>query len=534
MLPAAARDDWFVIPRTWTSEIAALKKSPQIQFLSETKAAVHVSHLPLIAHRSEVSATLDAIGRPQISREADYTGLPSSTSQALEALSAAGITPRPHQLDVPRFVKKRRGALIGDMMRVGKTAASLLSHDPGRGKLIVVGPLSTREGWLKWIRSAFPQLSVFVAKGKEFDPGCVEADVVWIHYDILAAWNALGTLPIGTLIFDEAHLLSNAGARRTAAATMISTRAGKVLLLSGTPLWNKPVNLWTLCNLIAPGAFGTHGAFGGRYGAPEQTKYGIQYRGVSNGDELKARFGALQIARSWTDVIGHLPEIDRTTEIVTISDAQRDQIEKAVWSVKAAPLKGVKAFLAELGRYRKAVGKVKGQAAVEWLERVNEPTVVWAWHKDVAKLIAEGAHGYLVTGDTPPEERVQIFEEWNRDSRPLVITISVGQVGLDFSHARLALFAEVDFTPAVIGQAEMRVFSPSRPMAATYLIADHDVERTIIASLQKKLENAGKVGVASAEGAVDVIAEAFSIPRGSVEALAAQGDLDRLLGDLTR
>lgn len=532
MLPKAAKPDWFVVPRSWAREIDNLRKSPQILFLSESKAAVHLSHLPLIAHRSEVQQTIAALGAPQISRAVKTDDLSTTVLGHLKALAAAGITPRAHQLDIPRFVATRRGALIGDFMRVGKSLSSLLCHDPSAGKLLVVAPLPTREGWLRWIKAMFPNTSTFVARGKEYDPAASEAGVIWINYDILTYWRPLVTLPLGLAIFDEAHLLSNHAAQRSSAALSLATKAQKTLLLSGTPLWNKPVNLWTLCNLIAPGAFGSYDDFGCRYGAPEQTMYGRVYRGVSNAEELEARFSSIQIARSWKDVSDNVPAIERSTETVPLSQAQLDQIDRAVFSVKAAPAKGKKAFLAELARYRKALGKVKAKTANEWLQCVNEPVVVWAWHKEVAKEIAEGCHGYLVTGDTPPEERANIFEAWAKENRPLVMSISVGQVGLDLSHARLALFCEVDWTPAVLSQTEMRVFSPVRPMAVVYLVADHPTEQTIVKALWRKLDNAQQIGVASSEGAIDVLCEAFGIGVTDFDKLAATGDLDRLLVDV--
>lgn len=531
MLPKAAKPDWFVIPRSWSREIDTLRKSPQIMFLSESKAAVHLSHLPLIAHRSEVQQTIAALGAPQISRTVSQDNLSTTTLRHLEALSAAGITPRAHQLDIPRFVSTRRGALIGDQMRVGKTASALLCHEPSNGKLIVVAPLPTREGWLRWINATFPNTNTFVARGKEYDPAVQEADTIFINYDILSYWRPLVTLPIGLVVFDEAHLLSNHTAQRSASALMLATKAQKTLLLSGTPLWNKPVNLWTLCNLIAPGAFGSYDDFGSRYGAPEQTMYGRVYKGVSNAEELEARFSSIQIARSWKDVSDNVPAIERSTETIPLSQAQLDQIDRAVFSVKATPGKGVKAFLAELARYRKALGKVKAKTAIEWLQCVNEPVVVWAWHKEVAKDIAEGCHGYLVTGDTPPEERATIFEMWAKENRPLVMSISVGQVGLDLSHARLALFCEVDWTPAVLAQTEMRVFSPVRPMAVVYLVADHPSEQTMIKALWRKIDNAHQIGVAASEGAIDVLCEAFGIGIRDADKLAALGNLDRLMAD---
>jgi len=103
--------------------------------------------------------------------------------------------------------------------------------------------------------------------------------------------------------------------------------------------------------------------------------------------------------------------------------------------------------------------------------------------------------------------------------------MAVAQVGLDFSHAHLAVFAEIDYTPAILTQAEMRTFSPARPMNITYIVADHHVEQRVVLALTRKLEAANPLGVGAANDAITLLRHAL---QGPIE----DPDMDRLLADL--
>ena len=107
----------------------------------------------------------------------------------------------------------------------------------------------------------------------------------------------------------------------------------------------------------------------------------------------------------------------------------------------------------------------------------------------------------------------------------LVAGMPVAQAGIDLSHARIAIFAEIDFTPAVLGQAEMRTFSPLRGMDIIFVIANHIVDQRIVRALINKLSAANPLGVGAAVEAIDALRDAVMGPQD-------EGDLDRLFDDL--
>ncbi len=436
-----------------------------------------------------------------------------------------GFKLRPVQHAAVDFIAQRRGTLLGDDPRVGKSLAAIMSHDPALGPFVVICPSMVRPVWLGWLARVYPDEPIGVFVGRQFDAKVVQRKLIVGHYDILAWWQS--ARPIGTLVFDEAHMLTNRNARRSVAAIYLASRAQRVICATGTPIWNMPTDLWNVLGLIAPGAFGGYHEFAQRYGAPLPTAYGTKYTGISNEEELHTRLSEVMIRRRWVDVQADLPAISRNVVLVDLDDAARRRLD-----IMAAKIVEDKAStIGHLARYRELLSHVKAPAviaeATKMLDR-GEPVVIWTWHVELAKKIAQelGARAFLLTGDTSPALRDQAIASWNAHSAAaLVCTMAVAQVGLDFSHSHLSIFAEIDYTPAIIGQAEMRTYAPTRPMNVTYVVGNHLIDQRIVLALTKKLDAANPLGVGAANDAISALHTALNGP-------AEEADMDRLFADI--
>lgn len=429
-------------------------------------------------------------------------------------------------------------------MRVGKTGQAIASHDPELGPLLVVAPLATREVWLSWFRRRWPDIRPVVLSGRtinkvdpkkpvqprrdrgfdllegdRFDADLLaNAKLIFCNYDIVGAWKDLGGRRIGTLVFDEIHLVSQRSSRRAEVITFAANLAERVIAATGTPIWNKPSGLFTTLSCIAPAAFGKFFEYAVRYCNAHPGSHGYVYDGSSNEEEFKQRMSEIMIRRTWQDVSGELPAIERSVEAVVVTEDQQFQIEKEAERVRDHASRST--AIGALARFRRLLAKHKVAVAVDVTKRIlssGEKVVVWTWHRDVALKIEDdlakaGFPGFIISGSTDMNLREDILNRWRQfpNPAPLVITLSVGQVGIDLSAARHCVFAELDFTPSIVAQAEMRTFSPLRPMAATYVIIDHDVDRRILAALQEKCDVAYRMGVPAAESTIGVLASAFA------------------------
>lgn len=474
-----------------------------------------------IAHRNLLS-TME--GHPAVAK---LLAVPQPSRDAWDTKRAwcaeRGFVPRVTQLQGLDFVNPRRGTLVGDDMRTGKTVLALLAHDPARGQLMIVAPLIARGVWLGWARRVFPELAdqIGVFTTRKFDAIKAKKPIVFANYDILTHWQSLDH--IGTLIFDEAHMLGNKDSKRTAAAAGFAAWADKVIALTGTPVWNMPPDLWSLLTLLTDG-WGSYYDFCNRYGDPQPTAYGNTYAGISNAPELQTRMREVMIRRRWIDVSDDVPPITRSVVVADLDQAARNRLD-----IMAAALQGERANTAgNLAAYRKQVTKVKlptVKAEIAKITGRNEPVVVWTWHRDNAKAIAEAVGGFVIHGEIAADERDRRIEAWRQTSNGVLVgTLSVGQVAIDLSHARIALFAEIDYTPAIIAQGEMRTFSPLRGMDVIFIVANHIVDQRIVRALISKLSAADPLGLAAATDAIDALRDAILGPQDS-------GDLDRLLED---
>ncbi len=514
MIKPAAKPDWFVATQDVIRPIAAIpgiQHIPNVRIDGQPVFHIHRSVLPLIENAErELPASGDWVARDA-------------------ATASLGFRLKTTQHQAVDFIRARRGTLLGDEQRVGKTLAAAYSHEPELGSLVVIAPLITRDVWLTWLRRIWPDTEIGVMTGRTFDPVEAAKPIVFGHYDILFGWQS-GT-KIGTLIFDEAHWLANRNSRRTRAAVLLQAFATRVIAATGTPIWNMPTGLWSVLGLVAPGAWGGYHEFCRRYAAPIETEYGAQYTGLSNGEELAARLTEVMLRRRWVDVQHDLPPITRNVAVVDLSLAERRKLDIEAESMRQSAKTNTAASLA---RYRDALSRVKipvtiGEAAGAM--DAGEPVVIWTWHRDTCEQITEalshkGYNAMAVSGDTPQHRRDRIFDHWKTlPNAALVVTMSVGQVGIDLSHSHRAIFAEIDYLPVIISQAEMRTYAPTRSMNVTYVVADHYVDRKIASALATKLAAAEPVNLGTGEGAIGAIDRAFRAPE-------LEPDMDRFMADL--
>jgi SNF2 family DNA or RNA helicase len=507
VLRVATRPDWYLADQALAATIA---QAPGIQ-PAGVRWELHRSHLPLLDDP-----------------EARRIILPSERPDwaARDALTAGrGFRLRNVQHAAVDFIVQRRGTLLGDEMRIGKTLAAIMAHDPASGPFVVICPAMVRPVWISWLNKVFPGEPIGVFEGRTFDPKVVQHRLIVGHYDVLAWWQS--ARPIGTIVFDEAHALTNRDARRAKAAVYLASRAQRVICATGTPIWNMPPDLWNVLTIIAPGAFGGYNEFSQRYGAPQPTAYGTKYTGVSNEGELHSRLSEVMIRRRWVDVADDLPPISRNVVLVDLDVRTRIKLDL----LAAQITQDKSSTIGHLSRYREQLSHIKAPAviaeATTMLDR-GEPVVIWTWHVELAKKIAEelGERAFLLTGDVSGAKRDIAIAAWNaHPAGALVCTMAVAQVGLDFSHAHLAIFAEIDYTPAILAQAEMRTYAPTRPMNITYVVANHLIDQRIVFALTRKLDAANPLGVGAANDAISALHVALNGPD-------EEADMDRLFADI--
>lgn len=480
MIEPAGRPDWFVWrnpPAEWCRLHAEV---PGLQWAGGdgtiTSVLLHRSHLPLVDDCGSLAPTA------------------SSPFRVVQALAARGVELRGYQIEDLPFLVSRKGALLAYEMRLGKSVLACAAHNPADGPLVVVGPLAAREVWREWIEKAHGA-PPFILRGRTVEAPPFSAGAYFVHYDVLEAWTEFfAGRKIGTLVIDEAHYLQSRGARRTHAMSVLAVKAERILALTGTPMWNSPDSMYSLLHHITPGAWGNHFDFAKRYAGATPGAHGWTYKHSSNEDELHARLEEIMIRRTWADVASDLPPTTRVIELVAVAASAQIRLEALATEatlINHGNTVTTAGYLATLRRQLADCKVVPAVAAAHRAMADGHKVVVWTWHNGIGDKIAIALSAFAALDHLPVirlhasdsagarEEKLGAFRSINGPAA-IVIGIAVGGVAIDLSCADHAVFAELDWTPANVHQAEMRTFHPSRPHAVVYLVADIPVEMRLI------------------------------------------------------
>jgi SWI/SNF-related matrix-associated actin-dependent regulator 1 of chromatin subfamily A len=490
----AKRPDWFTWQdpdRDWCVANAGLPGLQAAEFHGRQIVDFHISHFPCLPDGAQDLVMID--------REDRFLRQPRC--------GLADSILRDYQQTDYLYLHDLRGALLTYEMRLGKTAVACHLHDPRSGVLLIIAPLAAREAWREWVDRTFGT-GMICLSGLDASADPPGYPVYFCHYDILAAHVAFlqSQSRIGTLVLDECHLLQGKYAKRTGAVAAIAPRAGKLLGLTGTPVWNRPISLYLILHTLMPGAWGTKFEFAIRYCNAQPGSHGWTYDGISNEQELSARLRQVMVRRTWLEVMPELPPTTTVVEPVALTGAQLTAIEAS--AMKAALARGTSNEAGYNATLRRKMAEAKIKPAVEIARQAvadGHKVVLWTWHNEIgdklALALASQEFGnwslWRLQAADSVTRREQVVAEFRACDHPafLVASMGVGGVGLDLSCSDYAIFVELDWTPAVVQQAAMRTFHKDRPHILVFLHADCPIEIALVQALDVKNGFAAALGL---------------------------------------
>jgi superfamily II DNA or RNA helicase len=168
------------------------------------------------------------------------------------------------------------GGILADEMGLGKTLQTLafLRHlrrqEPGGPPMLVICPTSLVFNWVAESRKFTPSLKVLALHGPERHAALAQipqSDLVVTSYALIRRdAERYRELEFDTVVLDEAQHIKN---RQTQNAQAVkSVRARQRLVLTGTPLENSVLDLWSIFDFLMPGYLGTAQDFRERYELP--------------------------------------------------------------------------------------------------------------------------------------------------------------------------------------------------------------------------------------------------------------------------
>lgn len=363
-----------------------------------------------------------------------------------------------------------------------------------------------------------------------------------INYDILSKFkDRLLATPFNFFVGDEFHYAKNADAARTKICQELARKAKWKIFITGTPIYNKPKDLYVCLNLIDPEMFGNFYAFATKYcGARKVSvakgKSVMKYEGATNVDELNTILRAnYMVRRMAVDVLKDLPEKIKDVIVLNESDldgiVQKEQKALEDSKVQEEKLKREAEELKELAKTNHAyelaykekvknlreikfknfgeISRIRKELAVkkvpyvsdfvkDWLEDNNDPQskiVVFGHHTEVLETLYVNLKAFnpvIVTGKVSDNERqraISLFKEKN-DTRVFLASMGAAGTGVDGlqNNCNTVVFAELDWTPSLVDQAESRLqrIGQKNTVWVYHIVADGSIDSRIVRLMMEK------------------------------------------------
>jgi len=404
-----------------------------------------------------------------------------------EELDTDGRHPYEHQKSGIEFLACRDGAILADSMGLGKTYQSIIAAlEMDIKKVLIICPVSMKITWQREIES-FKQKATIINGSKWSHVGRFTI----INYEILKNFHSIGKPkkegdPCYTniidedydlMILDEAHKVKNPKAQRTKLINDIVSKGqiGKVWLLTGTPIANRPMDFFNLLKLVKSPLADNWKFFAQRYCDAKRfykVINGVKRQiwitdGASNLDELGIRTKNNLLRRLKTDVLD-MPDKTITTMYHDMSKrgwAEYENLWEEYLEKKAAEGKRVSLNkdLVELGLLRKFIAMEAIPKTIELAEDAIEQgqkIVIFTTFTDELEELAEHFGNQCVIhngrmNSTEKQKSVDKFQT-NKKCKVFIGNIASAGVGITLTEGTVVIFNSFSWVPGDNEQSEDR------------------------------------------------------------------------------
>ena len=396
------------------------------------------------------------------------------------------------------------GACLADDMGLGKTiqAIALLLHvreearkaEPAQAvpPALLICPTSLVANWRREIGRFAPGLRALIhhgsnrLAGQEFQDALAEHDLVITSYGTARRdIQLLRAIQWSDLILDEAQNIKNPGAKQTQAVRQL--QAQNRVALTGTPVENRLLELWSIMEFLNPGYLESRERFRQKYVLPIE-----RYNDAHVSQELRQLVQPFLLRRLKTDptIISDLPEKNEMVVYCPLSEEQAqlyqqvvqetmDRVEKSQGiqrrGVVLSLLMKLKQVCNHPAHYLKEEGPLDGRSGklsrlTEMLEEalsVGDRALVFTQFVEMGHLLQRhleatlGCDVLFLHGGSSPAQREQMvnaFQEEENGPSVFILSLRAGGVGLNLTRANQVFHFDRWWNPAVEDQATDRAF----------------------------------------------------------------------------
>ncbi len=421
------------------------------------------------------------------------------------------------------------GACLAYYMGLGKTiqviALLLLRQQEAGSPALLVVPASLIGNWKAEVAKFAPDLKLFIAHPSAISREALDravkhpeeamrgCDAMLTTYQFLQRTESWQLHPWSLVILDEAQVIKNPGSASTKAVKRL--QAATRIALTGTPVENRPGDLWSLFDFLNPGLLGGSGMF-----ADAIKRCGKSSEGFA---PLRRLVKPYILRRMKTDrsIITDLPDKIETKAWCSLTRRQAtiyaklvDQLAKMLADKEMEPIKRQGLVLGFLMKFKQICnhpshwngdgawspedsGKFTrlGEICSELAER-RERALIFTQFQETCDPLARylatvfGREGLILHGGTAVKKRPQLVEFFQQPGGPpfMVISVKAGGTGLNLTAASHVIHFDRWWNPAVENQATDRAFriGQKKNVMVHKFICQGTIEERIDALIEEK------------------------------------------------
>lgn len=414
------------------------------------------------------------------------------------------------------------GGILADEMGLGKTLQAIIflrkiiAEKPD-AKILIVSPTSLVYNWEKEFQKFAPELKyVAVAESKkkrqEIMQNFANYNIFITTYGLVRNDNdEYESKDFEVCIIDEAQAIKNYQAGMTKEIKKIKARTK--IALTGTPLENSVLELWSIFDFIMPGYLNSIVRFREAYGIKDVDKDSLKRL-----DNLNYQIRPFILRRKKKEVSKELPDKIEQIEYLDMSETEKAMYQSLVEDTKEEINNVIASegfskarfkIVTLLTRLRQLCispalldkdytdDSIKIKRLLEIVKELikdNHKILIFSSFKGAVllvkkKLDEESISNYVIDGSVSGKDRVMLVDAFNKDKTScFLITLKSGGTGLNLTSADIVIHLDVWWNPQVENQATDRAhrIGQTKKVTVLKLINKGTVEEKIIELQEKK------------------------------------------------
>lgn len=417
---------------------------------------------------------------------------------------------RPYQMNGVQWLwwlyTLRLGGCLADDMGLGKTiqvlSLFLLAKNTEMNKRphLLILPASLLGNWQSEIAKFAPSLTIWVAHGASADqhilkqeeaPNLSSIDLVITTYANVYRLPWVNKVAWNIVICDEAQSIKNPNTKQTISIKKIPSQVR--FILTGTPVENRLLDLWSLFDFVAPGLLGTSKAF---------SSYGKKNADANGNINEQSFFASVRqiispyiLRRLKTDktIIADLPDKTEVDTFCFLTKGQvalyqqtvqelEEKLEQTDRTEDRMARRGlVLSYLMRLKQICNHPSQWLGHGDFNELESgkflrlrelcesiaaKQEKVLIFTQYREIIPALQSflegvfGRSGLILHGQTPVKERARLVDTFQTEQGPpfFILSIRAGGTGLTLTHASHVIHFDRWWNPAVENQATDRAY----------------------------------------------------------------------------